>query len=127
MILGVYQLMQTKAYTQEHPSSNGQYEIRVHKHESGILKAQIQSRHVSNRKQNLSLEYDQKLALIRGWYYQCIIGSRTVGRCANTASVLWYLGYERHHPGKPTSQPSSKFMENVCDAAANVDDLGDDR
>ena len=95
---GIYQLKQARSYTTEHLSSEGQHAILAHKDDVGILKAQIQSRHVSSKKYTLWLEYNQGLAPVRGWYCQCSVGSRVVGCCAHIASVLWYLGYHRHQP-----------------------------
>lgn len=98
LTLGVYQLKQAKSYTQEHVSSEGNYEFTVHKEEPGLIRVRIQSRHSSSKSYLLWVSYntDQDEDCITGWYCQCKAGARTVGCCAHIASVLWYLGYQRH-------------------------------
>ena len=82
LTMGIYQLKQAKSYTDEHFDDNGSYEIMAHKEEDGVLKAQIRSRHTSNKTYNMWVEYTQGLNPITGWYCGCRSGARTVGCCA---------------------------------------------
>ena len=94
--MGIYQLKLAESYTDEHFDDNGLYEIMTHKEENNIIKAQIRSRQTSSKTYTLWIEYNQGLNPITGWYCGCRSGARTVGCCAHIASVLWYLGYNRH-------------------------------
>ena len=47
--MGIYQLKQAKSYMDEHFDEKGSYEIVTHKENEGVLKAQIRSRHTSNK------------------------------------------------------------------------------
>jgi hypothetical protein len=94
LTLGVYQLKQARSYTQEHFSQDGSYELLLHKQCEGVLRVKIQSRHTQSKSYNLWIGYDD--TEVTGWYCQCRSGARIIGCCAHTASVLWYLGYQRH-------------------------------
>ena len=50
----------------------------------GIIKVKIQSRHSKNVTHILWIQY------VKG-----VVGP-IIGRCAHIASVLWFLGYDRH-------------------------------
>lgn len=50
-----------------------------------------------------------------GWYCQCKAGQRTVGCCAHVATVVWYLGWARHH-SYTVSKRLHKFWETVIDS-----------
>ena len=90
LTIGIYKPKQAKSYTDEHFDEKGPYEIMAHKEIDGVLKAQIRSRHTSNKTYNLFVEYTQGLKLITG---RCRSGAY-IHRCsAHVASVLWYLGY----------------------------------
>ena len=59
LTMGIYQLKQAKFHTNEHFDENGSYEMMTHKEDDGVLKAQIRSRHTSNKTMNLWVEYTQ--------------------------------------------------------------------
>lgn len=120
LTMGVYQLKQARCYTDEHFDENGQYEILAHKEQNNILKAQIRSRHTSNKSYNLWIEYGQGLNPINGWYCQCKCGARTVGCCAHVASALWFLGYYRYHTENSVSKTNRDYMNLVEDAAVDT-------
>ncbi|MCG7879800.1 MAG: transposase family protein, partial [Candidatus Thiodiazotropha endolucinida] len=120
LTMGVYQLKQAKAYTDEHFDENGSYEIMTHKEEDGVLKAQIRSRHTSNKTYNMWIEYTQGLNPIIGWYCGCRSGARTVGCCAHVASVLWYLGYYRTEIENSEAKSSKVHIDFVHDAAVDI-------
>ena len=74
--------------------------ILINKEQEGVLKSQIRSRHTSSKTYNLWIEYSTGLSPITGWFCTCKSGVRVVGCCAHIASVLWYLGFERHQSAK---------------------------
>ena len=120
LTMGVYQIRQAKSYTKEHQTKEGKYEILVNKEQDGILKAQIRSRHTSSKTYNLWIEHNANLNPITGWFCTCKSGARVVGCCAHIASVLWYLGFERHQPASKYSKANDKYMSSLSDAAAEV-------
>lgn len=120
LTMGVYQIRQAKSYSKEHQTDAGKYEIMVNKEEDGVLKAQIRSRHTTSRTYNLWIEHSTGLNPITGWFCTCKSGARVVGCCAHIASVLWYLGFERHNPARKTSKTHDKYMDSLTDAAAEV-------
>ena len=75
--MGIYQLKQAKSYTDEHFDEKGSYEIMEHKEDDGVLKAQIRSRHTSNKTYNLWVECTPGLNLITGCYCGCRSGACT--------------------------------------------------
>ena len=48
---------------------------------------------------------------VSGYCCSCPNGLRTVGCCANVATVLWFLGFGRHHSEIPIP---AAFLNNVC-------------
>ena len=94
--MGVYQIRQAISYTKKHQTEDGKYEIITNKEEDGVIKAQIRSRHTYN----LWIEHNSGINPITGWYCTCRSGARVVGCCAHIASVIWYLGFERHQPNR---------------------------
>ncbi|XP_053380497.1 uncharacterized protein LOC123526886 [Mercenaria mercenaria] len=96
--MGVYQIEQAPSYTQEHRTSEGDYELFFHKENPYLIKIQMQSRHISSHQHTLWIEYNtgSDQPPISGWYCGCKVGARTVGCCAHVASVLWFLGIDRH-------------------------------
>ena len=92
----------------------------AHKEEDDVFKAQIRSRHTSNKTYDLWVEYAQGLNPITGWYCGCRSGARTVGCCAHVASVLWYLGYYRNETENSEAKPSKVHIGYVKDAAVDT-------
>ena len=106
---GIYQLKQAVHYTNEHFDQHGDYEVHTHNEAPDLLRAHIQSRHVGAKRYFCWIEYGPKKeesdAGIKGWYCQCKPGKRQVGCCAHIASILWYLGFARHHDFRPAKKP----------------------
>ena len=111
--MGVYQLKQAPKYTAEHIAEDGDYCMQVCKELPNLLRVQIQSRHSNSTMHNLWVQYE--CDSISGWYCTCKSGARVVGTCAHIASVLWYLGYQRH---LDTCVPRcDKMLDSVLDAS----------
>ncbi|VDI06628.1 Hypothetical predicted protein [Mytilus galloprovincialis] len=97
--LGIYQLKQAPGYTREHLSESGNYELLLCKESETLLQVKIQSRHSKSTIHTLWIDYNAGSSVqkpVNGWYCTCKVGARMVGCCAHVASVLWYLGLERH-------------------------------
>ncbi|XP_062615097.1 uncharacterized protein LOC134276823 [Saccostrea cucullata] len=95
LTIGVYQLKLAKGYTAQHMDEEGDYVIMVNADIPDVLRIRIQSRHISSKQYLLWIEHSE--GAVTGWYCQCRAGARIVGACAHVASVLWFLGYERHN------------------------------
>ena len=98
LTFGIYQLKQAKLYSREHINEKGGYEIYVSQTSPDIIQGKIQSRHVSSKMYYLWIQYDgkDKEDPIKYWYCQCKSGARMVGSCAHVASLLWFIGVQRH-------------------------------
>ena len=120
LTIGIYQLNQAKFYTDDQFDENGSYEIMAHNENDGVLKAQIRSRHTSNKRYNLWVEYTQGLNPITGWYCGCRSGARTVVCCAHVASVLWYLGYYRNETENSVAKQCKVHIDYVKNAAVDT-------
>ena len=111
---GIYQVKQAERYIHEHLSESGDYEVWVSQLEENLIRCQIKSRHKSQVKYHCFIRYDlsNDLQPIVDYYCTCPTGARTVGMCAHTASVIFYLGYLRQHPKTllPYSSQFSSFM-----------------
>lgn len=111
LTVGVYQLKLAKSYTAEHKNDDGDYNIMVNNDIPDVLRVRIQSRHISSKQYFLWIEHS--LGAITGWYCQCRAGARVVGVCAHVASVLWYLGHERHTHSARSTQDWSQYLEDA--------------
>ena len=117
LTFGTYQLKQAKSYTSEHLSEDGDYNINVHNQAPGLLRVRIQSRHINAKRYFCWVEYntaniDDKIV---AWFCQCLAGQRTVGCCAHVASILWYLGNERHNNNRRPLQAKKCSVINAAD------------
>ena len=86
---------------------------------NGLLRAHIQSRHVTSKKYFVYVQYDD--SGIQEWYCQCRTGARTVGMCAHIASLIWYLGYARY-----TGVKSRIDFGSYLDDAADIPETDSD-
>ncbi|XP_062613816.1 uncharacterized protein LOC134275563 [Saccostrea cucullata] len=120
LTFGIYQIKQASSYSREHLDEEGGYEIFVTKTMSNILQAKIQSRHVSSKSYYLWIQFDasDEEDPIKYWYCQCKSGARLVGSCAHVASVLWYIGVQRH---ADTELQSQIMPDSVLDCAKDTD------
>jgi len=138
--LGTYQLKQAKCYVAEHMKNAGRYTIDVARHGSPLLvntaeirvdnplliRARIHSRFRSTALYYvyvlIDCDQDGTDSIIEH-YCQCKNGSRTVGCCAHIMSVIWYLGYGRHH--LPLNAPA-EYLEEYHIVLENTDDESED-
>ena len=112
-----YQLKQTKSYTREHLSEDGDYNINVHNQGPGHLKVRIQSRHINAKRYFCWVEYNTAMVddKIVAWFCQFLARQRTVGCCAHVASILWYLGNKRHNNNRRPLQAKKCSVINAAD------------
>jgi hypothetical protein len=113
--LGPYQINQAKSYIAEHLKEGGQYEIGIHKHSQGLLRAKIQSRHTSSKQYHTWIRYDPDgigATAVLEWYCSCKAGARTVGCCAHVASVVCYLSHFRYTAfSRPAADTEALFLD----------------
>ena len=117
LTFGTYQLKHAKSYSREHLSDDGDYTINIHNQAPGLLRIRIQSWHINAKRYFCWVEYrtanvDEK---ILAWFCQCLAGQRNVGCCAHVASVVWYLGYERHQNHRRPLQVKTCSVMNAAD------------
>ncbi|XP_026737081.1 uncharacterized protein LOC113500467 [Trichoplusia ni] len=124
--LGTYQIKQARSYYGEHVRENGSFVIEVCREVTGdlqqelatsvstwMLRGRIKSRHISNRMYYVYILVDSSLSgrdAIIQYYCTCIVGKRTVGCCAHTMSIIWYLGWARH---QGSQLPPAQLLDNV--------------
>ncbi|KAF5286391.1 hypothetical protein FQA39_LY16311 [Lamprigera yunnana] len=60
-------------------------------------------------------EEEEEIEPIECYYCTCNSGARTIGTCAHTASVIWYIGYTRHN--EDVHYPFLRLIQTVNDAA----------
>ena len=114
--LGIYQVKQAKAYTEEHLSGDGMYDMFISKARSDLHCIKIQSRHRTAKKYLVWIKTSKNTRdPVDSWYCQCPVGARMVGCCAHVASVLWYLGIGRHYIDPTTVR--SLIPANLVDSS----------
>jgi hypothetical protein len=112
LTLGSYQIKQSLQYTKEHMSKTGDYDIQIcnDPDKPCLIRAKIQSRHLNQKQYNVYVDYEpytEGYEAIKRYYCRCGSGSRTVGMCSHTTSVVMYLGYSRH------TEPKRKTFEEL--------------
>lgn len=99
--LGSYQLKMAEKYTQQHMKKNSNFAIFVHRDNHELVRSQIQSRFSKSKVHNSWVKFDAKqngYGSIAGLYCTCKVGERTLGCCSHLASIVRYLGFDRHQP-----------------------------
>ncbi|XP_061180161.1 uncharacterized protein LOC133188674 [Saccostrea echinata] len=119
LTIGVYQLKLAKGYTAQHMDEEGDYVIMVNADIPDVLWIRIRSRHISGKQYLLWIEHSE--GAVTGWYCQCRAGARVVGACAHVASVLWFLGYERHTNAFRPTQDWADYLEDAAVLPAVMD------
>ncbi|CAH2105465.1 unnamed protein product [Euphydryas editha] len=106
--LGTYQLRQARSYYGEHVRSQGGYRIEVNRGEAinqnepnpkTLIRGKIKSRHISRKQYYVYLLIENNIPGRTGiieYCCSCLVGRRTIGCCAHTMTLVWYLGWARH-------------------------------
>lgn len=105
--LGSYQLAISGKYIEQHMKEDSHFGIYVHRENDEIIRAKIQSRFSRSKTHDTWVKFDQNkngFEAINGYYCSCKVGERTLACCSHVASVLRYLGHDRHQPPKHTIQ-----------------------
>ena len=112
---GSYQLAQAPGYIEEHITEEGDYEIWVYQHSEDLIRGQIQSRHRSQTKYNVWIQYDinDKSDPVKDYDCMCPAGKRTIGMCAHTASILYFLGYIAYQTTVEPLSQAKKFKSSI--------------
>ena len=73
---GTYQLKQSKSYTKEHLSEDGEYTNDVHHLAPGLLRVRIQSSHINAKQYFCWIEYSEENTneQIVAWFCRCKAG-----------------------------------------------------
>lgn len=127
LTVGIYQVKLAPGYIQDKILRDGIEEIQFDELENvpGILRSRIYSRFTRSVRHQLWISYtdilvDNKINNVNNdppilsYYCTCKSGARTLGKCAQIASVIWFLGYARHR--KNVHYPSTVLLENVHNA-----------
>ncbi|XP_047029464.1 uncharacterized protein LOC124637154 [Helicoverpa zea] len=124
---GTYQIKQARSYYGEHIRYNGSYTIEVCReaHLSNLrdelslsqnhwlLRGKIQSRHISRKIYYVYIIINNNVSgreAVEHYCCNCIVGRRTVGCCAHTMTILWYLGWARH---ETNITPPAQFLDDL--------------
>ena len=94
----------------------GDYEIWVYQHSDDLVRGQIHSRHRSQTKYNVWIQFDvtDYEDPVKSYYCICPAGKRTSGMCAQISSILYYLGHHMHMDNpKPLQPVCSKFKDSI--------------
>ena len=120
--LGNYQLAQGVSYIAEHKET-GEFQLALYTLETGLIKLQIKSRHVSSKTYKVYIKYcpfgtDNESIL--GYYCDCKCGSRTVGCCVHVASTILYLSNLRYDSKEylPAKKLNS-LLFNIAEVSIN--------
>ena len=79
--------------------------------DGNMVRARVISRHLAKVKYFVYIRYKPNVNSTSGitdWFCRCKNGSRTLGRCAHIASVIYYLSIIRHKD-EPIHDPAAKL------------------
>ncbi|XP_066595448.1 uncharacterized protein [Prorops nasuta] len=96
---GTYQYKQAISYLAEMMDDSNNITIQFVKDKSNILKALVQSRHMSRKIYRCFIEYNRNSIGYYGvkrYCCECANGLRTVGCCSHIAAIIYYLAYGRY-------------------------------
>ena len=104
LFFGSYQLKQSHIYVEQHLGPDGDFILQTHPSYQSIIRCRIHSRHHSNEeyycwikiKSDDNRNGNDSLDIIQAVYCQCKAGNRSVGFCAHTTCIIWYLAIARH-------------------------------
>ena len=126
LTLGSYQIAKGISYVAEHNETGG-FPLSVCKIERGLIKLQIQSRHISAKTYKVFIRYrpfGAESDSILGYYCECKCGSRTVGCCIHITSIILYLSNLRYDSKE---YAPAKKLSNLFDSAeVIIDDNSDE-
>ncbi len=80
-----------------------------------LIRGRIQSRHRAHTKYFFYILLDKSLPGAKSIierYCQCLSGERTIGCCAHTMAVIWYLGFGKRLPKIPNPANKNKEILN---------------
>lgn len=102
--LGTYQIKIAKKYIGHHMKESSQFGIFIHRENTGLIRARIQSRFSRSKTHDAWVKFETTengYKAITGLYCTCKVGERTLGCCSHLTSIIRYLGFDRHQPEKP--------------------------
>ncbi len=95
-----------------------------------LLRTKIQSRHINSKQYYTYITYDKTIkdhTAIKDTICTCNTGKRTVGTCAHSTSVIYYLSNARYQSTKknPVDINSIYCRQNVCESSDSESDNND--
>ncbi|CAH2095644.1 unnamed protein product [Euphydryas editha] len=123
--VGTYQIRQAHSYYGEHVRFHGRYVIEVcsesinssefnlRGNNTTLIRGKIRSRHISRRQYYVYVLIENNRSGREGiveYCCSCLVGRRTVGCCAHTMTIVWYLGWARHENN--ISAPA-EFLDSI--------------
>lgn len=115
--LGSYQIAIAEKYIDQHMKESSEFGIFIHRVNTDIIRAKIQSRFSTSKQHNTWVKFDNQTHgydAIKGLYCSCKVGERTLGCCSHLTCVIRYLGYDRHQPPKPISRLVASWNAIDC-------------
>lgn len=110
--VGTYQIKLAPSYYSEHIRSTGTFVIQQYNrslidlttynmsnNNVHLLKMNIKSRHLSSKMYHCYILVDANnsgLEAIKNYCCTCFTGRRTIGCCAHTMCLVWFIGFARH-------------------------------
>lgn len=123
---GKFNIENARGYTDERLNLDDKYTIQYHTVRSNLLRLKLHSKFRSSATHYVWIEVNVDGNKINRYYCQCRGGARTLGCCSHVASIIWFMGYERHNT--PNYQPRI-FGEDILEitkATLSVDpELGE--
>ena len=112
---GTYQLNQAPGYIEEQTTEDCDYEIWVYQHSNDLIRGLIKSRHKSQTKYNVWIQFDKnnESDLIKDYYCICPAGKKTSGMYQHIASILYYLGDMTYQPSIEPLPQAKKFKSSL--------------
>ena len=104
LFFGSYQLKQCRSYVEQHFGSDGDSTLQQHLDHPNIIRYRIHSRYRSSEeyycwikiKSSGDMNKNDSVDLTQATYCQCKAGNKSIGFCAHTACIVWYLSLARY-------------------------------
>jgi len=122
--LGVFQLKQARAYSEEHCSTTDlnnhtNFPLQICNTDPQLIRIRFQSRHSNSKSYYAYVQFSTEE--IKNSCCDCPIGDRQVGVCSHRAAAIWFLGYQRHQTDASKNQPSGSYLELLDDSELVAD------
>ena len=108
--LGKYQLKQQMAYVRAHMERNdGKYTIQICHENRSLFRVLLQSKHQRTKDYKIYIKLNDDQTKVECIACTCPSGLRTIGACVHGGSVVYFLGFGRYNPQKPSPNLSKQL------------------